>query len=343
MITPSYSATATERVLPRLALDFTTASLDARVTVTRSLNTATRTNASGILEIVNANLPRFDYDPSTLACKGLLIEEARTNLLLNSLIDGTVLSTQAVVVTAVVYTISFYGTGTITLSGAHVAVVTGSGSYPSRKTYTFTPTAGTLTVTVTGTVQFAQLEAGAFATSYIPTAAVSVLRNADVVSMTGTNFSSWYNASEGTISCNVTLTSTPTTAAAFPRVLTIGGANPDTDEISIYTRTQGVGVDFGLPFGGITTAGVSQANLNGTSSPINNWGAAIAYKANDCAAAGSGTLLGTDNSVTLPACTQLLIMGLARFQPQPSGWVRKINYWPQRLTNAELQAFSKQG
>jgi len=58
MITPGYSPTATERVLPRMALDFTTAFLDARVTVTRALNTATRINASGQFEIVNANLPR---------------------------------------------------------------------------------------------------------------------------------------------------------------------------------------------------------------------------------------------------------------------------------------------
>jgi hypothetical protein len=39
----------------------------------------------------------------------------------------------------------------------------------------------------------AQLEAGAFATSYIPTTTTSLTRNADVVSMTGTNFSDWYN------------------------------------------------------------------------------------------------------------------------------------------------------
>jgi hypothetical protein len=47
MITPSFSLTATERVLPRLALDFTTASLDPRVTFTRSGATATRVNSSG--------------------------------------------------------------------------------------------------------------------------------------------------------------------------------------------------------------------------------------------------------------------------------------------------------
>lgn len=85
MITPSFSPTATERVLPRLALDFTTASLDPRVTVTRALNTATRINSSGYIETVNANLPRFDYSPTSIGtCRGLLIEEARTNLVLQS-------------------------------------------------------------------------------------------------------------------------------------------------------------------------------------------------------------------------------------------------------------------
>ena len=80
MITPSFSITATERVLPRMALDFTTASLDSRVTFTRSGNTATVTNSSGLIAPINANLPRFDFDPIALTCKGLLIEEARTNL-----------------------------------------------------------------------------------------------------------------------------------------------------------------------------------------------------------------------------------------------------------------------
>jgi hypothetical protein len=41
MITASFALTATERVLPRMALDFTTAILDSRVTFTRSENTAT--------------------------------------------------------------------------------------------------------------------------------------------------------------------------------------------------------------------------------------------------------------------------------------------------------------
>jgi hypothetical protein len=44
----------------------------------------------------------------------------------------------------------------------------------------------------------AQLEEGSFPTSYIPTTSSTVTRATDVTSITGTNFSSWYNQSEGT-------------------------------------------------------------------------------------------------------------------------------------------------
>ena len=43
-----------------------------------------------------------------------------------------------------------------------------------------------------------QIEPGSFPTSYIPTVASTVTRAADVASITGTNFSSWYNVNQGT-------------------------------------------------------------------------------------------------------------------------------------------------
>ncbi|WP_281686773.1 hypothetical protein [Pseudomonas citronellolis] len=50
------------------------------VAFTRS-GAAWRYNEFGIYEQVAANQPRFDYDPVTLALRGLLVEEQRTNLL----------------------------------------------------------------------------------------------------------------------------------------------------------------------------------------------------------------------------------------------------------------------
>jgi len=63
-----------------LNLDFTSGSLDSRVVLTRSANTATYINSSGYVTTTVANEARFDYDPTTLAAKGLLIEGSATNL-----------------------------------------------------------------------------------------------------------------------------------------------------------------------------------------------------------------------------------------------------------------------
>lgn len=65
---------------PSLNINFTTGTLDPRITFTRA-GTATRTNAQGILETVAATVPRFEYDPVTLQCRGLLVEASSTNLL----------------------------------------------------------------------------------------------------------------------------------------------------------------------------------------------------------------------------------------------------------------------
>jgi hypothetical protein len=55
----------------------------------------------------------------------------------------------------------------------------------------------------------AQLEAGSFPTSYIPTVAATVTRAADVASITGSNFSSWYRQDEGTVFATTALAILP--------------------------------------------------------------------------------------------------------------------------------------
>ena len=54
-----------------------------------------------------------------------------------------------------------------------------------------------------------QLEQGANLTSYIPTQASAVTRSSDVASMTGTNFTNWYNQNEGTFVTQAKYDSTP--------------------------------------------------------------------------------------------------------------------------------------
>ena len=68
---------------PRLVLDFTTGALPDRVSFTRA-GSATYFDAAGVLRTALADVPRFDHDPVTLQPRGLLIEGACTNLVLQS-------------------------------------------------------------------------------------------------------------------------------------------------------------------------------------------------------------------------------------------------------------------
>jgi len=274
--------------------------------------------------------PRFDYDPVTLASLGLLIEEQRENLLLNSNISGTNLSTQSVTVTAQSYTISFYGTGTITLSGAAIQIVTGTGAYPSRRTFTFTPTAGVLVCTVTGTVQYAQLEAGAFVTSFIPTAAVPVTRNPDDAVMTGTNFSSWYSQSEGTMVAfyDTTTAVVPTPLGAFSVSDTTTSERMQIRRNSANTNAATIVID----------GGTSQYNQQ-VAAASGPYRAALAYANSNFSGVNNGTLATAGTSGTVPTVTQAEI-GFGQSINYLNGHLSFIAYYNSRLTDAQLQALT---
>ena len=59
------------------------------ITFTRA-STATYFDATGTLQSAAIDAPRFDYDPDTLAARGFLIEEARTNGIRNNTMQGAV-------------------------------------------------------------------------------------------------------------------------------------------------------------------------------------------------------------------------------------------------------------
>jgi hypothetical protein len=158
------------------------------LSVTRA-TTATRVDENGNIVNVPANVARIDYSTGQPA---ILVEPQRTNLVYPS----DIATTQVRAVTAVVHTLSFYGTGSVVLSGAYGGTLNGTGSN-NRVSLTFTPTAGNLTLTVSGSVTNWQLEAGRNATSLIKTISGSVTRNADVIS--NVNAIDLIGQTEGTI------------------------------------------------------------------------------------------------------------------------------------------------
>ena len=432
MITPGFSLTATERILPRLALDFTTASLDPRVTFTRSGNTATVTNSSGYIQTVNADIPRFDYNPTTLACRGLLIEEARTNVLLYSedYSDAAYWGSSAVTTTtsqldpkntntatkraqtdtttAVVAagtsnepTISSGETVTFSIylksntarwvvlqigpsaasgstsrlrgwfdilngvagSVSNVGAATGAtiSIHPAANGYFRCVITGALndsltkcrtllwaaaadndlnrapTSSGTYTMWGTQVERKTFATSYIPTSASQVTRNADVASMTGTNFSSWFNTTEGAMSVQASVLKAPVGQTSL-----LSSINDN----SVANRLQ-LNIDTTVAAGGeyyVVSGSSGQADIVTSSAITSNtqykW--VYAYKQNSFALGRGGSLIGTDSSGSVPSgLTQLNIGDRNSANTAPlNGHIQKLLYWPQRITNAEVQAFS---
>ena len=300
------------------------------ITFTRQ-SAATRINAAGQIESVAAGVPRLGFDPVTLQPRGLLIEGQRTNLVLNSLINASNLATQSVTVRAAAHTLSFYGTGTVTLSGAHSATAVGTGAYPARTTLTFTPTDGTLTLTVTGTVQFAQLEAGGFASSYIPTGASQATRTADTAVVTGANFTDWYRQDEGTFLVDVSNYLSATTVNSSFVSITRMPFEGNNIIILLGDRTASFII--------LSNEGVHQ--LSGMSSfpPLSNGGKmAFSYAVNNFSGCVNGGGVRNDTSGNPPLNMQVLNIGTYGGNPGPlNGHIRSIRYWPQRLSNAQLQ------
>ena len=94
----------------------------------------------------------------------------RGGVLTTNLLSGTdVLATQSVTTVAGLYTVSFTGAGSIALTGTATGTLD-SATYPQqdRQSLTFTATAGSLTLTVTGDVRLAQLEQSATLHDYVP-------------------------------------------------------------------------------------------------------------------------------------------------------------------------------
>jgi hypothetical protein len=415
------------KCVPSLLLDFAKGkTLDPRITFSRA-SSASYYGADGLLKTATVGQARFDHDPVTGECKGLLIEEARVNLMTYSeqldnaawiktrssisanattAPDGTTTGDKLVEDSTAsnthVTTINCAGTSpnqTITLSvhakagerswikltawnadaptnqvyasfnvstgtvgtvgnggngsGATASIVSvGNGWY--RCVLTGKPdTSGTnsgggiylatadntSTYTGDGTsgiyVWGGQVEVGSFATSYIPTISATVTRSADVVSMTGANFSSWFNATEGTISV---ISDKAALAGNFPIVWQLS-AGSTTNYMGLLHNSS----SNWIRYIDVTVGGVNQATLTGGDSALAAGvltRAAFAYRANDFALSRNGEAAITDTSGTVPTVDRLNIGARYDGAVPLNGHIAHLAYWPRRLTNAQLVALS---
>lgn len=175
----------------------------------------------------------------------------------------------------------------------------------------------------------AQLEAGSGASSYIPTGASQVQRLADECSMTGTNFSSWFNATEGTFLAHARRIRTTDLGR-------IASANDNTTNESIDLGADTTG-EFIVTDGGSALATISPGTVTANTA----FRIAGAYKLNDVQAALGGTLGVADTSVTLPTVNRLMLGRQAGGSPvYLNGTVAVLKYWPTRLSNGELQTLT---
>ena len=289
---------------------------------------ATYFDNAGVMQVASANVPRWDYDPITLERKGLLIETQSANLFINS--DTPV--TQSLTVAATEYTLSFFGAGSIVLNGARDETVVGLGAYPVRKARTFTPTAGTLTLTIVGDVQKVQFEASGHATSYISTGETTVTRAMDLLY---TNDIAWRNQQQGTMVADYQLVGVPT-SGTYPRSASFsdGSYNRvdlqcDKNGFSAYIRNSG-SVQF-------DAARIMAASLT---LPVRH---ALRYKTNDSRLAVNGTLGVHDLVCTLPTLITRLSFGSGNGASTHYGdmWLKRFRYWNSALTDAELQRITQ--
>jgi hypothetical protein len=172
----------------------------------------------------------------------------------------------------------------------------------------------------------------AFPTSYIPTTTTALTRAADVASVN--TLSPWFNASAGTI--YVEASNVATNVGTSGALVGFDDATAN-NRIITFVQTNGT-----QPTLRVVASGATQADL--ATGPV-VLGAmfkfASAYAANDFAVSLNGGPPGTDTSGTVPIGQTTLRLGVnVASAAHLNGYLRRITYYPRRLSNAELQAIT---
>jgi hypothetical protein len=170
----------------------------------------------------------------------------------------------------------------------------------------------------------AQLEAGSFPTSYIPTAGSTATRAADAASIPTSAFG--YNADKGTVVVDYSTF----TAEGTTRIVELESDNEN--RVTIFQGAIGEQVDLFVRLGGVEVVNTRTANV---ATSGDNTIAAV-YAENDFAITLNGGVLVTDTSATVPPVDNLML-GRSNVAGVLNGHIKSIQYYPRRLTNAQLQ------
>ena len=294
-------------------------------------------------------------DGSTVACKYDLSSNTGSPFL-NCNVDTTLTN-------GVTYTMSMWVKGTTEFTVALAFV--GETNYTvtsrnmdvttswTRETYTFTLSGnqtnsrlqvffGTQGQGKIISIWGAQLEEGAFATSYIPRSAGSQsTRNPDSVSMEGENFSDWFNTDEGTLHMRISSTQGP--QSGYPRLLmlTPAGQNSQNNSLQFIHANSSVGLSFALWQGGTIRRGYNKS----VTGPEDKENIIFAYKSD-----GDTSVYVDGNSLTntISATYAQPVFGRMGIGAYPGGegttprtTIESLVYYPKRLTNTQLQNLTK--
>jgi hypothetical protein len=184
-------------------------------------------------------------------------------------------------------------------------------------------------IDITLRIGLPQLEQGALATSPIPTSTAAVTRSADVASITGSAFSSWYRQDEGSLFADASV--------ANSAAISLFSLDDNTTNNRIQLRNSNLSADIR-----VVAAGSSQATLLTSNTTTVNTRArhAAAYRLNDLAVVLNSGTVATQLTALLPVATQATLTS-APGSALTNGTIRRLTYWPQRLANSTLQAVTQ--
>ena len=173
----------------------------------------------------------------------------------------------------------------------------------------------------------AQLEVGSFPTSYIPTTSSTVTRARDNASIEGTNFSSLYNQSEGTVFVAVDKANQANTVAA--------SLDDGTGDNKIELRSSGSVVTS-------SRFDINENSIVSYSQQAPNAGAvilrlALAYKAGSVNSAVNGVVNTVNVSASIPNVSRLVFHNSTFLTDRRPGHISRLTYYPYRLADATLQ------